>query len=166
MKYPMKYPSGMLGKKDLTSHDMRKVVMQTSEPVSTREATERLVKILDSTYAKDDLQQVAANTIHMISEDRTELPRLIQDFEYLFDGTIGDWDTDTIDLELNPYYKTVNFKYDLVPRINKDKFLKELQSLVKIGVLPLVQLSQHGNPVFIIRKKIRDCKVYNGLLQD
>ena len=67
MKYPMKYPSGMLGKKYLTSHDMRKLVMQTSEPVSTREATEMLVKILNSTYAKAELQQVAANTIHMIS---------------------------------------------------------------------------------------------------
>ena len=55
MKYPMKYPSGMLGKKYLTSHDMRKLVMQTSEPVSTREATERLVKILENIYANANL---------------------------------------------------------------------------------------------------------------
>ena len=33
---------------------MREVVMQTAEPVSIREATERLVKILDITYANED----------------------------------------------------------------------------------------------------------------
>ena len=33
---------------------MREVAMHTAEPVSTREATERLVKILDITYAKAD----------------------------------------------------------------------------------------------------------------
>ena len=32
-------PSGLLEKSDLTSHDMRKVVMQTAKIESTREAT-------------------------------------------------------------------------------------------------------------------------------
>ena len=43
---PMKEPSGMLGKSDLTSHEMYEVVIQTAEPVSKREATDRLVKSL------------------------------------------------------------------------------------------------------------------------
>ena len=38
-----------------TSHESHKVVMHPAEPYSTREATERLVKITDSTYAKADL---------------------------------------------------------------------------------------------------------------
>ena len=33
---PMKDPSGLLGKTDLTSRDMCEVVMQTTEPVSTK----------------------------------------------------------------------------------------------------------------------------------
>ena len=40
---------------------MCKVVIQTAQPASTREANERLVNILDSTYAKADLEQVANN---------------------------------------------------------------------------------------------------------
>ena len=36
----LKEPRSMLGKSDLTSRDMREVVMQTEDPVSTREATE------------------------------------------------------------------------------------------------------------------------------
>ena len=52
---PMKEPSGLLGKSDLTSHEMSEVVMQTALPVSTRESTEIIVKILNITYSKVDL---------------------------------------------------------------------------------------------------------------
>ena len=48
----MKEYRKFLGKSDLTKREMREVVMQTSEPASTREATERMVKTLDITYAK------------------------------------------------------------------------------------------------------------------
>ena len=48
----MKEPRGLVGRSDLNKCNMRKVVMQTAEPASTIEATERMVKILDSTYAK------------------------------------------------------------------------------------------------------------------
>ena len=33
---PIKEPRGLLGKTDLTNHEMHEVVMQTVEPVSTR----------------------------------------------------------------------------------------------------------------------------------
>ena len=52
----MKEIRGLIGQTDQTSHDMHEVVMQTAEPVSTRDATERLVKILDITYVKADLE--------------------------------------------------------------------------------------------------------------
>ena len=48
----MKESSNLLGQSNLTKRKMREVVMQTIEPASTQEATERMVKILDSTYAK------------------------------------------------------------------------------------------------------------------
>ena len=41
---PMKEPSDLLGKSDLNKREIRKVVIHTAEPDSTREATERLVK--------------------------------------------------------------------------------------------------------------------------
>ena len=50
---PMKEPIGMIGKTYLTSSVIRKVIIQTVKPVSTREDTERLVKILDRTNAKE-----------------------------------------------------------------------------------------------------------------
>ena len=47
---------------------MREVVIQVEEPVSTREATERLVRILDSTYVKADLEHVATNKTQLNAE--------------------------------------------------------------------------------------------------
>ena len=47
---------------------MRGVVMQTAEPDSTREATERMVKILDSTYGKVELNQASDNKTHLNTE--------------------------------------------------------------------------------------------------
>ena len=52
----VKEPSGLLGKSDLNKRDMRKLVMQTAELYSTRKSTERMVKILDSNYAKAHLK--------------------------------------------------------------------------------------------------------------
>ena len=50
---------------------MHNVVIHTAEPVSTREATDGLVKIFYSTYEKADLEQVAANATRMNNEEIT-----------------------------------------------------------------------------------------------
>ena len=98
--------------------------MQTVYPVYTREATESLVKIIYSTYAKLDLEQIAARADHLKAEERTQLLRLYEYFEELFDGNLGDWYTSLVDLELNTDYKLFNCKYYPVPRINKWYFAK------------------------------------------
>ena len=84
--------------------------MQTSELVLTRKSTQRLVKILNSTYAKANLKQVADNETRLNAEERPQLLELLEYFEDLFDGMLGDWDTETIGLELNTYSKPFNCK--------------------------------------------------------
>ena len=127
--------------------------MQTTEPASTIEATEILVKIIDSNYAKAEIKQVDDNSTHMNAEEITQLLRLIKYFEELFDGTLVKWDTDPINLELRTSYKPFNSKYYPFPIINKETFRKDLKHLVKIGVLTPVQQGQYGTPLFIIPKK-------------
>ena len=95
---PMKEPSGLIRKPDLTSRKMREVAMQTAEPVSTRETTGRLVKPLKSNYAKADLKQVTGNETHLNADEITQLISLLKDFEDLIDGTIGYWNTEPVDL--------------------------------------------------------------------
>ena len=69
---------------------MQEVVIQTKEPVYTRGDTERLVKIIDITYVKADLEHVAAKSSQPNAEERTQLLRLFQYFEDFFDNTLGD----------------------------------------------------------------------------
>ena len=71
--------------------------MHTAEPNSTREATERMVKILEITYAKADLEQVVSNYSQLNGEERTLLLSLFEDFEDFFDGTSGNWATDPVE---------------------------------------------------------------------
>ena len=71
----------------------------------------------------------------------------------MLDVNLGDWDTETSNIELNTNSKTLNCKYYLVLRINKKNFFKDLEHLVKIGVLTPVQYYQYGTTVFIIPNK-------------
>ena len=57
----MNNPSSFLGRYNLTKREMCKLVMQNSEPASTQEATEKMIQIISSTYAKAYLKQVADN---------------------------------------------------------------------------------------------------------
>ena len=129
----------MLGKPDLNKREMHDVVMRTEEPDSTRDATKRLVKIRGSTYARAELNHAANNAIHMNAEERTQLLRILEYFKDLFDGTLGDWATQPVDLEPIPGSKLFNSKYYPAPRINKENFFKELKHVVEIGVLTPVQ---------------------------
>ena len=56
---------------------MQKVVMQTAEPESIREATEIMVKIIDVTYAKIDLEQVSSNAVYMEHDEIIKLLSLL-----------------------------------------------------------------------------------------
>ena len=138
---PIKEPRGLLGKSYLNSHEMRKVVMQTVKPDSTRKATDIFVKIIDSTYAKADLKQVANNATHLNAEEITQLIRLLKKVEDLSDDTLGDCSTDLANLYLNPGSRPFNSKYYTVSIINKNTILKYLKRLVKIVVLTPVQHS-------------------------
>ena len=64
--------------------------MQTSEPASTREASDKMVKILNGTYEKAYLNQVADDATQLNSEERTILLSILEDFEDLFEVTLGD----------------------------------------------------------------------------
>ena len=53
---------------------------------------------------------------------RNELLKLLQKFEELFDGTIGTWKTDTVDLELKEYVKPICSQPYPLPKVHKKMF--------------------------------------------
>ncbi len=71
------------------------------EPISTRSATKRMVKILDAKYEKPDLPAIIReNCSHLTASNREKLLSVLLKFESLFNGTLGDWKLLPVSFEL------------------------------------------------------------------
>ena len=87
-----------------------------------------MVKIIDITYMKAYLKHVANNATHTNAEEITQLLSLLEEYGELFDGTLWDWDTEPVNLELKLGSKPFNSRYYSFHRINKDVFTKSLNA--------------------------------------
>ena len=80
------------------------------KPQSILEATKHLIKILDAKYEKASLRAITKVEClnNLSATDREKLLKLLQDFEELFDGILGDWDCNLVSLQLKeraqPYH--------------------------------------------------------------
>ncbi len=71
------------------------------EPVSTKNTTQRVVEILDANYEKADLQAVVDTTgQHLSHHEKNKLLELLNEFEEMFDGTLDNWQTDSVSFDL------------------------------------------------------------------
>ena len=124
------------------------------EPQSTQEATQRVVKILDANYKKADLQSiVSTNCTHLSLQDQNSLLELLTEFEELFDGTLGDWNTEPVSFELKEGAKPYHGKAYPVPKSRKETTIKELNRLCDLGVLEFQPESEWASPSFITAKQ-------------
>ncbi len=100
------------------------------EPVSTKNATQRVVKILDANYEKANLQAVVnATGPHHSLHDKNKLLEILKEFEELFDGTLGDCRTEPVSFELKEGAKPYHGRLYPVPKIRKKTTIKELNRL-------------------------------------
>jgi hypothetical protein len=84
---------------DILSREIKQVIARTEEPKVTAEATDRIVKILDSDHHNADLQKVVTKATQLNKLQQLSLLRLLQKSEALFDGTLlGKWNTDPTQL--------------------------------------------------------------------
>jgi hypothetical protein len=119
-----------------------------------QEATQRVVHILDAKYDKADLQSVVStNCTHLILHNQNKLLELLIEFEELFDGTLGDWNTEPVFFELKEGTKPYHGWPFPVPRVHKDTIVKELNRLCDLGLLEFQPASEWMSPSFIIPKK-------------
>jgi len=78
---------------------------------------------------------------------------LLNKFEYLFDGTLGSWKTDPIELELKEAdTKPYHAKPYPVPHSQEKQLKDEVERLINYGVLRKVKRSEWGCPMFTIVK--------------
>ncbi len=126
------------------------------EPQSTQDATKCATRILDAKYSKADLQSVVRDSCkHLSANQQKKLLQLLKNYESLFDGTLGNWKTKPVSFQLkegaSPYYGQA-FP---VPKIHKDALIKEVERLVKPGVLERQPALEWASPLFIIPKTNR-----------
>ncbi len=102
------------------------------EPISTRSATKRVVKILDANYEKADLPAIIReNCSHLTASDREKLLSVLLKFELLFDGTLGDWKLPPVSFELKEGMKPYHGRPYPIPHKHK-ALMKEIKRLCNI----------------------------------
>ena len=112
-----------------------------------------MIQILDANYKKADIQAIVNdNCSHLTATQKSMLLKVLQKFEPLFDGTLGDWKTKPVSLPVKPGATPYHGRAYPVPKVHLTVLKKELQRLCDLGVLEWQPSSEWGSPSFIIPK--------------
>ena len=90
---------------------------------------------------------------HLTAIQRSLLLALLKRNENLFDGQLGDWVGDPVEIPLKEGAKPYHARAFPIPNIHEQTFKKDLDRLESIGVLRKVNRSEWAAPAFIIPKK-------------
>ena len=114
---------------------------------------ERIQEILDAKYCKADLAKLTQECDQLDKTDQQKLLQLLQKYEHLFDGTVGTWNTDPVDLVLkDPTCMPYHAKPYPVPFSQEQKFKEEVSRLCEQGILQKIDKSEWACPMFTISK--------------
>jgi hypothetical protein len=110
---------------------MNNSLRMENEPASDLEATKRCVKFLDANYKKADLPSVVKdNCSHLNLDEQAKLLEFLMKYEDLFDGTLGDWKTEPVSVELKEGTRPYHGRPYPVPKVHKQTTKKECDCLV------------------------------------
>ena len=111
-------------------------------------------KIKQAKYESISPKEVAAQCVHLSSQQQLQLQNLLQDFPKLFSGQIGRYNKSKFTLELiNPNTAPIFCKPYPIAQTHMQVFLQEFKHLIDKGVLEHVPRSEWAFPTFIIPKK-------------
>ena len=109
--------------------------------------------ILDAKYEKVDVDDVVEQLTHLSESQRDDISRVLKKFTRLFDGTLGVYPHRKFHIDVMPGATPRHVRPYAIARIHLEPFKKELDHLVRIGVLSPQGASEWGSPTFIIPKK-------------
>lgn len=127
-------------------------------------------KILESKYEKADLSKVVEELTHLRDPERLELLRGMQQYEDLFQGKVGKWTGEPVDVKLKPGTKPYHAKAYRVPQAYLNLFKDEIERLVEIGTLSPESNTAWASPTFCTPKKnqririVSDFRVLNSCI--
>lgn len=123
------------------------------EATAAEESFERIKRILDAKYEPANLEKIAAESSHLNKEEQAKLLKLLQEYDTLFDGTLGHWQGEEYDIKLKPDATPYHSRSFPIPKVHERTLRLEVERLEEIGVLKKVNHSEWGAPTFIIPKK-------------
>jgi hypothetical protein len=145
---PMQDPSQLLAS-NLDAFENK--IFSMHDPDTTD--AEQIQSIIDMKYSPQDIDKIVAECVHLTTDERDKLTTLLKKFEPLFDGTLGTWDSDPIDLELkDPDAKPYHARPYPVPQSQEARLQAEVEQLVGYGVLRKINCSEHASPMFTVSK--------------
>ena len=86
--------------------------------------------MIEITCEKSDLGNIIASDTQLNPDEQKFLPGLLNVFERLFDGMLGEWDAHPLYLDLKTVSNTLNVRCYNVSMINKYNLIKEPIHLV------------------------------------
>ncbi len=110
-------------------------------------------EILDAKFEKTDAAEVVEGLTHLNAHQKADLLQVQQENYKMFNGTLWVYPHKKVHIDIDPNAKPVHSRPYPVPQIHLKTFKKELDHLVRIGVLAAQQESERASPSFIIPKK-------------
>ena len=123
------------------------------ESMAISSSTDCIKVILDAKYEAADLAEICRLQQHLSSDEQAELQALLEKYDWLFDGTLGTWNLEPVELELLPDATPYHARPYPVPRCHQETLRMEVERLCEIGVLKKINRSEWAAPSFIIPKK-------------
>lgn len=129
---------------------------EATEPLSTKEETERVTRILDAKYKAADLSKIVQeNCAHLDATQQMQLLDLLRRHEGMFQGKLGQWVGEEVHFDLKEGAVPWQGRPYPVPKIHELTLRKEVDRLVEIDVLEKISSDEAngwGSPSFIIAK--------------
>jgi len=123
------------------------------DTVAMEEAADRIRDILEAKYEAANLREICDKSMHLDAEKQEQLFQLLNKYETLFDGKLGQWEGDEYNIDLIEGAKPYHAKAFPIPRVHLETLKAEVQRLCDLGVLKRVNRSEWAAPTFIIPKK-------------
>ena len=110
---------------DNTTEEMEQEILFSSDPNTI--GAERIQEIIDAKYSEANLDKVVESCTEIDKDQKQKLLKLLKKYDTLFDGSLGSWKTDPIDLELKePDTKPYHAKPNPVPYSQERKLKEEI----------------------------------------
>ena len=98
------------------------------ESMAISSSTDRIKEILDAKYEAADLAEICRLQQHLSSDKQAKLKASLEKCDWLFDGTLGTWNLEPVELELLPDATPHHARPYPVPRCHQETLRMEVHA--------------------------------------